>query len=108
MKITKTKEVEKIIEEIEISTGTYYFEDEQLISYKMVLTESDEPEFLDYKLETVKNFGNMFGITIQEDWMDSFNVPYRFENFILGKSGKKIEQKEYEEEREHVLNKISK
>jgi len=104
MKITKTKEV--ITEEVEVNPGTYYFEDEDLISYKMVVEEVDEEGFADYTLETITNFGNITGIRIRKEWMDADNIPYVFKQFILGISGKKIEKEEYYKEREEVKQKL--
>lgn len=105
MKITKTKQI--VTEEIEVSPGTYYFEDEDLITYKMVLQKQGDDEYSDYKLEIVKNFGNVFGITFRDDCMDKDSVPYQFKNLILGISGKKIEKEEFYKERTEVLNKLS-
>ena len=40
MKLTKKKEV--VTEEIELLTGTYYYEDEDVVSHKFTLKESEE------------------------------------------------------------------
>ncbi len=104
MKITKTKEV--ITEEIEVHPGTYYFEDEDMIVYKMVLQELDEDGFADYTLETVTNFANISAIKIRTEWMDTDSIPFVFKQFILGISGKKIEKEEYYKEREEVKQKL--
>lgn len=108
MKLIKTKKVETVTEEIDILPGTYYFEDDDLISYKMILPEEDEDGFCDYILESVRNFGNVFGIIVKDDWLDKDKLPFVFENFILGNGGKKIKQKEYQLERQDVLNKLMK
>lgn len=104
MKITKTKEV--ITEEIEIQAGIYYFEDSNLFSYKMILFETDEYGFADYKMEILSNFGNIYGIRIREEYLSSDNVPYEFKQFILGKSGKEISQQEFEKERQDILKRL--
>lgn len=104
MKIVKTKEV--ITKEIEVKPGTYYFEDSDLISYKMVMEETDNLGYSDYSMEILKNFGNIFGINVKKGWMNSDDVPYVFKQFVLGISGKKIEKEEYYKEREEVKQKL--
>ena len=104
MKIVKTKEV--VTEEIEIQAGIYYFEDSNLFSFKMTLFNEDEEGFIDYKMEILSNFGNVYGIKIREGYISSENVPYEFKQFILGESGKEISQEEFEKERQEILDKL--
>lgn len=103
MKITKSKEV--VTEEIEINAGIYYFEDSDLTSHKIIM-EEEEDGYTYYVLETLYNFGNIFGIRVRQDSMDSKNIPYVFKQFILGISGKKIEKEDYYKEREEIKQKL--
>jgi len=105
MKITKTKEV--ATEQIEILAGTYYFEDEDIVAYKFILTEPDD-NYSDYTLETLHSFSNKVGIVIRKDgtW-DEDGLPYVFKQFILGISGKKIEKEEFDLEKQDILNRIN-
>ncbi len=104
MKITKTKEV--ITEEIELKAGTYYFEDDNMIVHKLVLGE-DEDNMIDYKLESVRNFSNIYSVTVKDDsaW-DEDDLPYVVKQFFIG-AAKKIEKEEYYRERAELLERIS-
>lgn len=103
MKIAKKKEV--VTEEIEIKAGTYYFECD-LISYCFTLKEEDEWGHADFKLETLTNFGNVYGIRIREDYCDSESIPYDFKQFILGEAGKEITEEEFKKEKEEILKRL--
>jgi len=106
MKITKTKEI--ITEEVQIKTGTYYFEDENIIAYKFVLHEPEE-DYSEYELETLQSYANLNSIKIKEDgaW-DENDLPYVFKQFILGISGKEILKEDYYKERQQILEKLCK
>lgn len=104
MKITKTKEV--VTEEVEIKSGTYYLEYENIISHKFILNDPEE-DYSEYVLETLYNFSNKIGIFIKKDgaW-DEEDLPYVLKQFILGISGKKIEKEDYYKEREEIKQKL--
>ena len=104
MKITKTKEV--VTEDIELLPGVYYYEDEDVVSHKFTLKESEEG-YQGFILETLHFFSNKLGIIIREDgaW-DEEGLPYSFKQFILGISGKKIEKEEYYKERTEIIEKL--
>jgi len=102
MKITKKKEV--VTEEIELLPGTYYFECYEGSYHKIVL---EEDEGFDYVLESIENYASPYGIRVRKDFIvDQEELPYKFEAFILGKSGKKIEKEEFEKERQEILEKL--
>ena len=104
MKLTKKKEV--VTEEIELLTGTYYYEDEDVVSHKFTLKESEEG-YQDFILETLHFFSNKLGIIIREDgaW-DEEGLPYSFKQFILGEAGKEITKEDFEKERQEILEKL--
>jgi len=104
MKLAKKKEV--VTEEIEVKTGVYYFEDGDMISHKFTLGE-DEENYTDYILESLQNFSNRTGIVVKKDgtW-EAEDLPYVFQKFILGISGKKIEKEEFDKEKQEILNKL--
>lgn len=104
MKIIKAKEV--VTEEIEVKIGTYYF-DIQARSYKMTIEKTNEEGYTKYKLETLNNFGNIYSIRIYDDECTSENIPYEFKQFYLGETGRKIEKKEFDLERQDILNRIN-
>ena len=104
MKITKTKEV--VTEEIEVELGTYYFECQEGLIYKMILTEYDD-DGIDYFLEEVSSWGSPYGIRVRKDTIfEEEEVPYIFSAFIRGISGEKITKEMYEQEREETLKRI--
>ena len=44
---------------------------------------------------------------MRKDWIaDQEHLPYKFEAFILGTSGKKIEKEEFEEQKKQVIERI--
>lgn len=100
MKITKTKEVEKVTEELAIEPGTYYFEDEHHL-YKISFTE-DEDGWADYDIEKIQNYLNKKSIQRFTDTDDK--LPWFAEQAFIG--AKKIEQKEYEQEREQLIKEL--
>jgi hypothetical protein len=104
MKITKTKEI--VTEEIEIKAGTYYFEDEDIISHKFILNEPDD-DYTEYSVETLRSSYNNYGIRIVEEgaW-DSDQLPYTFKQFILGVGGKEITEEEFNKEKQEILKKL--
>lgn len=104
MKVTKTKKV--VIENIEVSTGTYYFECDSHIARKFTLFEKVD-ESQEFIFETLFNFSNKTGINMLEDtaW-DENDLPYDFKQLILGIAGKKIEKEEYYKERQQILHKL--
>ena len=104
MKLTKKKEV--ITEEIELLSGTYYYEDEDVVSHKFTLKESEDG-YYEYVLEILHYFSNKLGIIIREDgtW-DEEGLPYSFKQFILGEAGKEITKEEFEKEREDILKNL--
>lgn len=104
MKLTKKKEV--VTEEIELLPGTYYYEDEDVVSHKFTLKES-EKGYQDFILETLYFFSNKLGIIIREDgtW-DEEGLPYSFKQFILGEAGKEITKEDFEKERQEILEKL--
>lgn len=104
MKIIKTKEV--VREEIEISSGEYYFEI-QARSYKIVIEETDEDGYTKYKMETLNNFGNIYSIRVYDDECNSEEIPYNFKQFILGEAGKKITKEEFNFEKQDILKRIN-
>lgn len=106
MKIVKLKEV--VTEEIELKVGTYYFEDENIVSHKFTLSEPED-EYSDYTLEILQGFSNVTGIRIKEGgaW-DEEDLPYAFKQFILGVAGKEITKEEYDKERQEILDKLCK
>ena len=104
MKITKKKEV--VTEEIELLPGIYYFECYEGSYHKIVL---EEDEGFDYILESVENYASPYGIRIRKGFtVDQEKLPYKFEDFILGTSGKKIEREEFEEQKNQVIERITK
>jgi hypothetical protein len=104
MKLAKKKEV--VTEEIEVKAGLYYFEDSDVISHKFILKEEEE-NYTEYILETLHSFSNRIGIIIKEDgaW-EAEELPYVFQKFILGISGKKIEKEDFDKEKQEILNKL--
>ena len=103
MKITKKKEV--VPEEIEVEEGTYYFECQEGIVHKMVLTE--EEDTTDYFYESVESYLNNYGVRVRRDSItDGEELPYKFSAFIRGVSGKKIEREEFEEQKKQVIERI--
>lgn len=97
MKITKTKEIEKVTEELTVDPGTYYFEDEHHF-YKISFTE-DEDGWADYQIEKLKNYSN---IKMIQQFIDvSESLPYVAEQAFL--DAKKISEKEYKTERENLM-----
>lgn len=103
MKITKTKEV--VTEEIEVSPGEYYFECQECISHKMILTDYDEG--LDYFYESVEDWGSPYGIRVRKDTIfDGEELPYKFSAFIRGISGKKIEKEDFDKVKQQVLERL--
>ena len=104
MRITKTKDV--ITENIEVNSGTYYFECDSHIARKFTLLEKTDvsQEFI---FETLYNFSNKIGINmLEEDAWDENDLPYDFKQFILGILGKKIEKEDYYKERQQILDKL--
>lgn len=102
MKLTKKKEV--VTEEIELLPGIYYFECYEGSYHKIVL---EEDEGFDYVLESIENYASPYGIRVRKDWIaDQEHLPYKFEAFILGTSGKKIEKEEFEEQKKQVIERI--
>ena len=102
MKITKKKEV--VTEEIELLSGTYYFECYEGSYHKIIL---EENEGFDYIIESIENYASPYGIRVRKDWIaDQEELPYKFEAFILGKSGKKIEKEDFEEQKKQVIERI--
>lgn len=97
MKITKTKEVEKVTEEITVEPGTYYFEDDHYF-YKICFKE-DEDGWADYNIEKLKNYSNVK--TIQQFIDVSESLPWVAEQAFL--DAKKIGEKEYNTERENLI-----
>lgn len=103
MKIIKTKQVIK--EEIEVESGTYYF-DIQARSYKITLAETDKDGYTKYKMETLNNFGNIYSIRVYDDECNSEEIPYDFKQFILGEFGKKITKEEFDFEKQDILKRM--
>jgi hypothetical protein len=105
MKITKTKEV--VTEDIEVKAGTYYFEDDDIISHKFTLAEPEE-DYTEYIIETLRSSYNNYGIRIVEDgaWY-SDQLPYTFKQFILGIAGKEITKEDFDKEKQEVLDKLN-
>ena len=105
MKITKTKEV--VTEEIEINSGEYYFECQEGVLYKMILTDYDNGEGLDYFYESVESYNNNYGIRVRTDTaFDGEDFPYKFSGFIRGISGKKIEKEDFNKVKQQVLERL--
>ena len=105
MKLTKKKEV--VIEEIELLSGTYYYEDEDVVSHKFTLKEMED-DYSDYIQETLHCSHELNGIKVYEHgaW-DENDLPHVFKEFILGISGKKIEKEDYYTERKQILDKLN-
>jgi hypothetical protein len=105
MKVIKKKEV--VVEEIEVSSGEYYFECQEGISHKMVLTDYDDGEGLDYFYEFIENYNNNYGIRVRKDTVfDGEEFPYKFSAFMRAISGKKIEKEKFEKEKQQVLERL--
>lgn len=105
MKVTKNKTV--VTEEIEVSPGEYYFECQEGNSHKMVLTDYDDGEGIDYFYESVEEWSSPYGVRVRKDTIfDGEELPYKFSAFICGISGKKIEKEDYIIKREEVLKRL--
>jgi hypothetical protein len=105
MKITKTKQV--VTEEIEVNPGTYYFSCAEQNYNKIVLEQDNGEDVTDFIFETVIPNSDLYGIRIRKDWVtDEEDLPYKFLEFILGKSGKKIEEEEYNEVKQEILKRL--
>jgi hypothetical protein len=92
MKVINKKEV--VVEEIEVSPGEYYFECQEGISHKMVLTDYDDGEGLDYFYEFIENYNNNYGIRVRKDTVfDGEEFPYKFSAFMRAISGKRLKKK---------------
>ena len=104
MKITKKKEV--ITEEIELLSGTYYFECQEGNYHKISLSEYDDEIGMEYFYESVENYNSPYGIRVRRDFISEEELPYKFSAFIREISGKKIEKEEYEQQKQEVLCKL--
>ena len=105
MKIVKNKEV--VTEEVTVEKGVYYF-DIQSRCYKMIIGETDKDGYTKYKMETLNNFGNIYSIRIYDEEETSESMPYEFKQFYLGEAGRKIEKKEFDLEKQDILDRINK
>ena len=104
MKIEKTKEV--VTEEIDVQPGTYYFECQEGILHKMILTDYGE-EGLDYFLESVEQWGSPYGIRVRKDSVfNGEEFPYKFSAFIREISGKKITKRDFDKVKQQVLKRL--
>ena len=105
MKITKKKEI--VTEEIELLSGTYYFECHEGNYHKITLSEYDDKVGMEYFYESVENYNSPYGIRVRRDFIsEEEELPYKFSAFIREISGKKIEKEEYEQQKQEVLGKL--
>ena len=105
IKLTKEKEVIK--EDIEISFGTYYWEDSHLDSYKIIIYENEDFEnYVDFKMERVMNSGNIWGIKIELDYCDTEDLPYVFKQFIFGGKKNQITEEEFNQQKQEVIKRL--
>ena len=105
IKLTKEKEVIK--EDIEISFGTYYWEDSHLDSYKIIIYENEDFEnYVDFKMERVMNSGNIWGIKIELDYCDTEDLPYVFKQFIFGGKKNEITEEEFNQQKQEVIKRL--
>lgn len=105
MKITKTKEV--VTEEIELLSGTYYFECQEGNYHKISLSEYDDEIGMEYFYESVENYNSPYGIRVRRDFIaEEEELPYKFSAFIREISGKKIDKEEYEQQKQEVLSRL--
>ena len=92
MKITKKKEV--ITEEIELLSGTYYFECQEGNYHKISLSEYDDEIGMEYFYESVENYNSPYGIRVRRDFIsEEEELPYKFSAFIREISGKKLKKR---------------
>lgn len=94
MKITKKKEI--ITEEIEVIIKDYYF-DIDLVLYKVSFKDDKN-----YTMETLHNFLNSKAIR-QRTYDQYDDIPYDFEQYLLGERGREITKEEYDLEREDII-----
>ena len=105
IKITKEKEVIK--EDIEIESGTYYFESKEA-TYKITIKEPDENNYIDFIMEEIINYSNICSFKIRDDYVyEGDTLPYSFLAFILGKENyKKITEQEFEQQKQEVIKRL--
>lgn len=106
MKVVKKKEI--VSEEIDVQSGTYYFECHEGASHKIVLDDYENVQEIEYYLESVENYRSPFGIRVRTDIIyDGEEFPYKFSAFIRGISGKEITKEEFKKEKQEVLEKLN-
>ena len=92
MKITKKKEI--VTEEIELLSGTYYFECHEGNYHKITLSEYDDEVGMEYFYESVENYNSPYGIRVRRDFIsEEEELPYKFSAFIREISGKKLKKR---------------
>lgn len=76
MKLVKTKKVEKVVEEIEVKVGSYFFarafkHEDPYEFYKVIIHESNtNNDHVDYTLEKVRDSYEDYSISYKKDYSD--------------------------------------
>jgi hypothetical protein len=106
MKITKETKV--VAEEVEFESGIYYWEDDNLICYKIEITDYEQwgEEWIAFKMYSLTNFGNRYGIVVLEDDDSIEDIPYQFKQFILGGRKREITEEKFEKEKQEILKRL--
>ena len=106
IKLTKEKEVLK--EEIEIEAGAYYFESKEA-TYKITVNEPDENSCIDFLMEEIVNFSNIYSLKIKDDYAyEGDSLPYSFLAFIFGKENyKEITEEEFNQQKQEVIKRLT-
>ena len=118
MKIIKTKKVETITEEIEVKDGTYYFGygykgDEPYEFYKVIIENRDKsPRYTNITKTKLSNSIDDYQITHSKDFTDYLGVTTEW--YFKGEweqnelEIKEISAEKFEEQKQIVINKLSK
>lgn len=104
MKIVKQKEVQKIVESIEVEPGTYYFDDDTSY-YKIEFTETntDGWDVIEYYIEKVQYYSNKRSINIYSDSEET--LPY-FVQELWKNAAKQMKKEDYEQIRKDLIQSL--
>jgi len=114
MKLTKTKKVETITEEIEILPGFYYFgrrfKFEEVYEYFKVVILKSDANYADFTVSKIRDVYEDYLISYRKDYSDYFGSVvecyFRQEEFLEDEELVNITEEEFEAAKERVKNKL--